>query len=428
MILFYVLVATMPLVQHPFWGRYVGSMTITKYLGAACLVYAAFCLVTRRRKLPALLRTPQSRWFCAFLVAVTFSVLLSPVQFSWASSEYASYISFLLLFLMTVVIVDSVDRLRSVLLVCMGSVAWASLYVIREWQKGSAEYGLGYRPGWVTGDANYFAACAVVVVPLCIWWTLNGARWHRVYAFVCLLVTIIGIVLSASRGGLLALVAGVLVLGMKSKRRAKTFILTAAILGIVVALTPASPLHRFLQPTASDSQSANLRVRLWTAALKMIRDHPIAGVGIDNFASNIPTYGGPELTDLHVAHNTYLQIAAEAGMPTLLAYIGMLMSALAYLSRLRRQARNVGAMLLSDAAIGIQAGLCGVAVAGMFMSAQMLKMFWLMIALSASLQVLLPKHVRPGGGKNAKPGAANNTFCLRDAASLDAGSVPAGTQ
>ena len=38
MIFFYALVGVMPLTQHHFWARFVGELTIFKYIGGACVL------------------------------------------------------------------------------------------------------------------------------------------------------------------------------------------------------------------------------------------------------------------------------------------------------------------------------------------------------------------------------------------------------
>ena len=71
----------------------------------------------------------------------------------------------------------------------------------------------------------------------------------------------------------------------------------------------------------------------WLAALRMIRDNPIFGVGIDNFVDSYRLYRLPgsyeiqtaqPFLDYDNAHNVFLNIGATAGLPCLLAYIGLI--------------------------------------------------------------------------------------------------------
>src|SRR5712691_6951625 len=124
----------MPLSQHHLWGRRVGELTIFKYVGAACVLYAVLRLATAGT-FPAYFRTWQARLLVVLYVIATASYFTKRLPGAFELSPLLSYISFLLLFFVTLTVVDSLGRLRWVLLVAVGSVAFASIYVIREWEK-----------------------------------------------------------------------------------------------------------------------------------------------------------------------------------------------------------------------------------------------------------------------------------------------------
>jgi len=64
------------------------------------------------------------------------------------------------------------------------------------------------------------------------------------------------------------------------------------------------------------------RMAHWQAALGMWTDHPWLGVGIGNYAAVYPAYALPKWPDsLGHAHNYYLNVAAEAGLLGLVAYL-----------------------------------------------------------------------------------------------------------
>ena len=64
------------------------------------------------------------------------------------------------------------------------------------------------------------------------------------------------------------------------------------------------------------------RAAHWQAALEMLKDQPWTGVGIGNYAAVYERYTLPRWQDpLGHAHNYYLNIAAEAGLPGLVAYL-----------------------------------------------------------------------------------------------------------
>jgi len=300
--------------------------------------------------------------------------------------------------------VDSVSRLRWALLASVGSVMWASLYMLREWQKALPLYGFFYRPGWVTGDANYFAISAVIVLPLCVSFVLNPRTgWERLYALGCSIIILFAFMITASRGGFLGLLAAALVLSWTSRQRTKSLIMFAVLIALALLAAPSSPVRRLVDPSRSDTEAADLRLVLWKAGAEMVLDHPFLGVGLGNFAERMPDYGlDPATLDLHVTHNTFLQMAAEMGLPSLLVFLSMVFTAFFALNRVRRLAQSMGLAFFHDTARGFEAGITGYMVAALFVTAQQTRFFWLMLFLSCSLQELM---VRANSSKSAEEGA-----------------------
>lgn len=394
MIFFYILVLSMPLSQHRFWASEVGDLTVFKYLGGLCALYAVLYMAGRRR-MPAFLATRQAQALVVLYVIAFFSLIKS----GWSGlSPFLSYTSFLLLFFTTVVVIDSLQRLRWVLLCSIGSVAFASLYVIREWQKYHEIYP-GLRPGRVVGDPNYFTVTALVCLPLA--YTLIFERrptWERAFCAVCLLITLTGIMLAASRGGFLGLVCALLFLGwQRSRRRLISLALAAVVLLPLALLAPASPISRLINPSHGDTESMEIRQTLWAAGLRMIGEHPIAGVGLGQFKPTVGSYVDLETPMSRVAHNSYVEITAEMGIPGVLAFLGVLVMCYRSLSQTRRRTAALGHHLVHEAALGIQAGLVGFAVGVVFVSGQYQKMFWLMVFVSMCLPALVPAASTPGG-------------------------------
>ena len=78
MIIYYLFVVSLPLVSHRILGSDVGSMTVPKYLGLACLGYALLML-GRRRGAVRLLATSQARWFVVLYSLAVLSYVLGSI-------------------------------------------------------------------------------------------------------------------------------------------------------------------------------------------------------------------------------------------------------------------------------------------------------------------------------------------------------------
>ena len=388
MILYYLLVLSLPLISQRFFAMRIGGITGVKYLGVLCLLYAVFYMATTSR-VPRFFRTGQARAFLLFYMLVTVSYFTIGVRGSAFDSIWSIYTSHVYFFITTVILVDSPRRLRMTLLAAVGSILWASLYTLREWQLGAAKYGVAYRPGYVAGDPNFFTASAVLCVPLGFYLMLNGQkRLERWFCLGALLTTLGGIMVAASRGGFLGLVAASVILVWKSAHRFKNIAIVSGLLACFLLFSPSSPLERLLDPSRSDIEAQQIRLVVWRAGLRMIEEHPLFGVGVGNFERVVVEYEQDANIKI-MAHNTYIELAAELGIPGLLIFLTMVGFTFRSLNRIRSLAAKQENQLVGLAAAGIAAGIVGFCVACFFVSAWFLKLFWLMIFLSACLPNIL---------------------------------------
>jgi len=390
MILYYILVLSLPLISQRFFAASVGGITVEKILGLLCLIYAIFYLFQRRSS-PRILGTGQARAFFLFVVWVTISFFtLSRSATDPFGNTLTIYISHLFFLITTLIVVDSLYRLRWTILAAIGSIGWASLYILREWQTGSAAYGADYRPGYVTGDPNYFTASVLVCLPIAYYLLLGKqARWERLFCFGCVFVTLPAIMVAASRGGFIGLMAAAVFVVLQSKRKSRNLILVGFGMVVVLVLSPSSPIQRLLHPTTSDVESTNTRLELWHAGWKMVKAHPITGVGLGNFKAEAPYYAAPGVDLNNIAHNTYVEMAAELGVPGLMMFLAIIFFTFLSLRRSRRRALRNNSDLIYRVASGLQAGLAGFCISILFLSAAFLKLFWFAVFVSACLPVLL---------------------------------------
>ncbi|MGH9478214.1 MAG: O-antigen ligase family protein, partial [Terriglobales bacterium] len=319
MLLLFLLISAMPLVRHPLWEHFVSDLTAIKYLGLGCLACAlAHCLLTRRT--PALAGSVQALAMAALCLWAIMSGVFWGAPIAWAQSPALSYASFLMLLVIALGLLDSWKRLGHVLWAMIAAVAIASLYVVREWQEFHLMYA-HFRPGWVTGDPNYFTVSALVGLPLAlVFCGRSQSWWKRMVARGSALLTLAAVALAASRGGLLGLGAMGAWIAWQ-KRRLGVFLLLGALVTPPLLLWPRSPLNRLMHPSVSDIKSSNTRLALWQAGMAMVEAHPLRGIGLGQFKSEVEEYAVGHQDLDHIAHNSYLALASELGLPALAAYL-----------------------------------------------------------------------------------------------------------
>lgn len=197
------------------------------------------------------------------------------------------------------------------------------------------------RPGSLTGNATDQGVLgaiflAVLALPVLRAWT--PARQptrqavtplERAVLTVGLALSAASVVLSASRAGLLAAVAAVLVLlvleALRSGRGAvlRTLLIGSGSVVLLAAAALAVPLtrSRLLGDSPLSMQSLEGRFAFWNQSLAVLRSHPF-GVGVNGFL-NANAAATTEEATLDSPHNWLFQVAMAGGLPLLVVVVGI---------------------------------------------------------------------------------------------------------
>jgi O-antigen ligase len=143
---------------------------------------------------------------------------------------------------------------------------------------------------------------------------------------------------------------------------------------------------------------------LW-AGLRMFRENPLLGVGVGNFKYVLDNYLDPDDPNIrHVAHNTFLEVAAELGAGGVCVLLAILFCTFRTLNRIRLATSHGRDPLLHVAARGIEAGLAGTCVAMLFVSALHSRLFWFLVIVAMVLPSI-PAPIRrpPPRGSRSLP-------------------------
>lgn len=148
----------------------------------------------------------------------------------------------------------------------------------------------------------------------------NLLSWKRnMLHIMAIVAAMIALSLTMSRVGIalwffsLYCLIGLYLKGRRVKIAAAAFLLA---IGCVVLFL--SPLRYRFFPVGLWDQAIERREELMATSLQMVRDHPLFGVGLNNFIVNIPYYQrisrGTFFEYLQPVHNIFLLIATETGL------------------------------------------------------------------------------------------------------------------
>jgi len=222
-----------------------------------------------------------------------------------------------------------------------------------------------------TFNSNVIAGALVVLLPLGLAKTLTWRRDATVAErFAALLAGLISLAMLAllaltwSRGAYLALTIGLLVFGALYRPRVFVPLVLLGLAGIVIAGSIMG-WRQMGQMFATSFLFGGVGKRqdIWSRALYLIARFPLTGVGLDCFVPVTQRlYPLPSWAEGRVyhAHNLFLQLAVDLGLPGLVAYLLVVASALqraVMAQRLLRRAGQRPAALLAAACVASLTGL-----------------------------------------------------------------------
>jgi O-antigen ligase len=218
---------------------------------------------------------------------------------------------------------------------------------------------------------NPFAGYLNLTLPLLFASVVTGVPVVERLRGTALVLLSAAVLLSVSRGALLASLAAAVVIVAVHLRGARAvvaagvltlFVLTA---GAVFGLVPASLVDTIATALGMNNVDvANPTPLTWPVAerlahmlagLRMFQAHPWLGVGIGNYPAVYSRYQVAPVwvNPLGHAHNYYINVAAEAGVVGLAAFLLMLVSAFAIVVYLYRRAADPLARTIVLGALGV---------------------------------------------------------------------------
>ncbi|MEE9276573.1 MAG: O-antigen ligase family protein [bacterium] len=125
-----------------------------------------------------------------------------------------------------------------------------------------------------------------------------------------------------SRNAWLGLLVASLAVVLAGRSRRGIALLAAAGLAVLL-LSPASVRQRLRSIGDPKDRTAVERIYMWESGLRMVRDRPLLGFGLDMIKRNYTGYADPRAVKKRTGHlhNNILHIAAERGLPALAAWL-----------------------------------------------------------------------------------------------------------
>jgi putative inorganic carbon (HCO3(-)) transporter len=320
--------------------------------------------------------------------------------FHWQYSSYAfiDFIKILILYFVVVHLVNSrfrVSILISLLIPLGALVAFYALY-LQATGVGRGSIAGAMRVVSFEGNPNYLSLSLAMLVPLLFGMFISQkSKIIKIIlgSFFILFSTVI--ILTYSRSGFLGFVI-VLALAVRKffARKNKILVFIILAVGSLVFLLYAPPqfYERIESITNLQDPSIVGRLDVYRVGSLIALKHPIIGVGLGTYSFGEEYFNiaitMPNITNKFIiwAHNVFLEIGAKIGIIALIFFILILFYALRDIRETQKIFSKKGDNFLLAISQSLEVAIVGYVVFAMFATSLTLKIFWILLAMTAALR------------------------------------------
>jgi probable O-glycosylation ligase (exosortase A-associated) len=352
---------------------------------------------------------PPKRYGSAHIAMFVFGLWVS-VTFVTAQNRevayfwYVEYLKIFLMFFVSALFLRTIREVWILMIIAAGALGYIA-YEVNFLYLSVGYLGI-YHNGYGGLDNNGAGLMLAMAVPLCLFIYMGTRRWWR-WIFASLIPVLLhAVLMTYSRGAMVALLAASPAVFMRGKNRLQLLLAAFAIAAVVPVLAGKEIRHRFFSVEAyQEDGSAQSRFDSWNAAFRIAKDYPIFGVGVRNSNLYSFQYGADE--EGRAIHSQFLQILADNGFPGLFLYLVMLGHTALGLRRVRKWASprvdDPEAMLAYSVACGLESSLAVFCVGSLFLSLEVFELPYVMLLLAAQLPIVLQRQMSGAAASTPAP-------------------------
>ena len=357
---------------------------------AVLLAWLFHIMIYRDFKFP---KSSQWKFLFFFTVILIFSSL---PHWEYSYFSFFDLIKVIILYFLVANLVKTEKQIKIVLffMLFLGVItAFFGIYQQTHGLGGILRGGITRAEGF-EGNPNYLAMDLVILIPVVLCLFVRSGKILLKTLFLSIFILFLTtIMLTYSRAGALgSSVVLFLIFWRFFNRRQKIayFFLAIALMLILLPYIPTAYIERIKSIVNLGEVSIRGRIDGLIVGFWMMKDHPFLGVGVGRWGLN---YWQKAITLPYVqtkfskwAHNIFIEIGAQLGIPALIFFLFLLLYLFKDLIFSRKIFLEKKELFLSTIAQALEIGLVGFLSCALFAQAVHLKLFWMLAGLSVSLK------------------------------------------
>jgi len=243
------------------------------------------------------------------------------------------------------------------------------------------------------GHPSYFSSAIVTALPIAGILIHRFGGWMKIGLGFLIALMLFGLILGLERGGWLVGLLVILTFFLRRESWKERMFLLIAVIMVFCLFILRQLLVERIPPFIMFTRDISIQVRFqaWGAALRMMLENPIIGVGLGMFLNTYHQYAGGMalLSEMWHAHNLLLNLGAESGIVAVFLFCILLFIFFRYLTSqwrvLDREKKELRlALLIAMAAFLIHSSATGIVfVDFQYHNLTISTTFWMLLALSA---------------------------------------------
>lgn len=251
-------------------------------------------------------------------------ILLLAVHIPFAVNNFLAFqatktMLFYMPFIIAVIIcINSMERLKKIVCISIIIMAYISGYAITHGGIGLGNY---------FADENDLSLYVNMWIPFCYFlFFAEKKRAIKILYIVSLILGLIAVVASFSRGGFVGLVAVFFAIWMFSRKKIVSIVMLALFAILIFSFSDQSYREEMVSITDTSESTAIQRIESWKSGWKIFLSHPL-GVGGNNFIVRFPEYQTEYFSRGmwgRAAHSLWFTLMPELGIAGVIIYLLLL--------------------------------------------------------------------------------------------------------
>jgi len=336
--------------------------------------------------------------YCKQTQLIWFIIILLALYIPFAQNNFLAYLTtrnmvlFMPFILSIILCINSLDRLKTLSFVSVCILIYASFYSFFNQGKGSGGYFID------ENDLSLYINCWF---PFCYFlFIIEKKMINKLIYGIGIILGIIAIIVSLSRGGFIGLVSILIFIWLISPRKIYSLIIVSVCIIFVLNFSTKDYWSEMSTITDISSGTVNERLQSWNAAWNMFLHNPL-GVGGNNFQVRFPEYQPSGMSRNmwgRAAHSLWFTLLSELGIIGVIIYLNLLFTNIKQLVKMKNATRKYikirgDLKYLHYFSLACLASIVGFLTSGTFLSVLYYPHYWYLTSFIVSANNIYEKSI-----------------------------------